>query len=165
MQTHIARTLHDDHEAALALIARLEALLGRHGADYPPVAATPAVAALLRDCDRAIVLEIGPHFDFEETALFPRLEAAGAAAMVAVLTEEHAQIRPLAQTLRNLAREGQSGGFTAALWQTFRAAGAEFSSLMTAHITKEEIGLLPAVDEILDPETDAMLAETFASAR
>lgn len=165
MQTHITRALHDDHLAALTLIERLDALLGRHHPDYAPAAATPAVAALLRDCDHAIALEIGPHFDFEEAELFPRLDAAGAAAMVALLTAEHAHIRPLAQTLTALARQGQSRGFTAALWQEFHATGADFSGQLAAHIAKEEMGMLPALDDILDTETDAALALIFASQR
>ncbi len=160
MKTHIARALHDDHMAALALIERLEALLGNHRPDF-----APAVAALLRDCDRALTLEIGPHFDFEEAELFPRLEAAGAAPMVAVLSEEHAHIRPLARSLSSLAREGQSRGFDTTLWQAFHATGAEFSGRMAEHIAKEEMGLLPALEDILDPETDAALALTFASQR
>ncbi len=165
METHITRTLHDDHMAALALIERLDALLGHHGPDYLPAAATPAVAALLRDCDRALALEIGPHFDFEEAELFPRLDAAGAGAMVAVLAAEHEQIRPLAQTLTSLARQGQAHGFTAALWQEFHAAGAGFSGQMATHIAKEEMGMLPALDDLLDTETDAALALVFASQR
>ena len=165
METHIARTLHDDHMAALALIERLEALLGHHGPGYAPAAATPAVAALLRDCDRAIGLEIGPHFDFEETELFPRLDAAGAEGMVMVLMAEHEHIRPLAQTLVDLARQGQSRGFVSSSWVEFHATGAAFAGQLAAHIAKEEMGLLPALDDILDPETDAALALTFANRR
>jgi hemerythrin-like domain-containing protein len=165
MQTHITRALHDDHMSALALIERLEALLGHHGPGYPPAAATPAVAALLRDCDHAIALEIGPHFDFEEAELFPRLDAAGAEGMVMVLREEHEQIRPLAQTLVDLARQGQSRGFVSSAWVAFHAAGAAFAGQLAAHIAKEEMGMLPALDDILDPETDATLALTLASQR
>ena len=44
-------------------------------------------------------------------------------------------------------------------------AGVAFAGQRAAHIAKEKMGLLPALDDILDPETDAALALTFANRR
>ncbi len=165
METHIARALHEDHMVTLAFLERLEALLARHRPGYPPVAATPAIAALLRDCERTVASEIGQHFDFEEAEIFPRLAAAGADAMVHVLIEEHEEIRPLAQSLVASARQGEAHGFVADIWAEFHAAAATFASQLEAHIAKEEMGLLPVVDDIIDMETDSALSRVFANQR
>ena len=163
MHTHVARSLHDEHMATLALLARLETLLGRHRPALPPDTADPPVATLLRDLARAIALEIGPHFAFEESHLFPLLAEAGENEMVTLLTDEHATLLPCAQRLADLARQGQARGFAAAPWMEFHAAGAMLAGALAAHVDKEEMGLLPALDALLDAEADGRFAMEYAA--
>ena len=165
MQTHIARTLHDEHLATLTLLARLETLLGRHAPTAAPEATSPAVAALLRDLGRAVAQEIGPHFAFEETELFPRLVEAGAGEMVALLVAEHVELLALAEELAALAEPARTGGFAPDAWARFHAAGAALTGALAAHVDKEEMGLLPAIDDLLDAETDSALAMILAQQR
>jgi len=165
METYVARSLHDEHMATLALLARLEALLGRHGPAAAPDAAAGPVAALLAELARAVALELGPHFTFEETHLFPLLADSGADEMVALLAEEHVQLLPHAQTLAALARQGLALGFGPAPWAAFHAAGAALAGPLAAHVEKEEMGLLPALDALLDAETDGRLALELAALR
>lgn len=165
METHVARALHDEHQATLALLARLEALLGQHGPAVVPDAAVAPVATLLRALARAVALEIGPHFAFEEIHLFPLLADSGAAEMVALLSAEHAAIMPHTQRLAELARQGQLAGFDAVSWAAFHAAGAALAGSLAAHVEKEEMGLLPALDALLDAETDGRLALELAALR
>jgi len=153
MQTHIARSLHDDHVATLALLARLETLLGRNGPTVAPDAAAAPVAALLRELERAVALELGPHFSFEETHVFP------------LLAEEHAALLPCAQRLAELARQAQAHDFSPANWAEFHAAGAALAGALAAHADKEDMGLLPALDALLDAETDARFSMEYAALR
>ncbi len=165
MQTHIARSLHDEHMATLALLARLEALLGRHGPAMAPDAAAAPVAALLRELARAVALELGPHFTFEESHLFPLLADSGAQEMAALLTQEHAELLPCARRLAELARQGQAQGFGPARWAEFHALGAALAGALAAHVEKEEMGLLPALEALLDAETDGRFAMEYAALR
>jgi hemerythrin-like domain-containing protein len=165
METHVARALHDEHQATRALLARLEALLGQHGPAAVPDAAAAPVATLLRDLARAVALEIGPHFAFEEIHLFSLLADAGAAEMVALLSAEHTAMTPYTQRLAELARQGQRAGFDAVSWAAFHAAGAALAGSLAAHVEKEEMGLLPALDALLDVETDGRLALELVALR
>ena len=165
MDTHVSRSLHDEHMTTQALLARLETLLGRHGPAAPPDASDFPVATLLRALARAITAELQPHFAFEETHLFPLLEESGATEMAALLTEEHASLLPRAHALAACARQGESQGFDPATWAAFHAAGGALTGALAAHIEKEEMGLLPALDALLDPETDGRLALALAESR
>ena len=158
-ETHVTRALHQEHQATLALLRRLDAMLGRHGPATPPDQADPALAALLRDLAGAVTGEIGPHFAFEERALFPLL--ADADELVATLTAEHAALLPAALALAAAAR---LPGPPAA-WAGFHADAASLSAALAAHVEKEELGLLPALDALLDAETDALLAMDHAAQR
>ena len=165
MKTYIARSLHDEHMATLALLARLESLLGRYGPAMVPDAATASVAPLLRGLVSAVALEVGPHFAFEESHLFPLLAEFGEDEMVALLTAEHAELLPCAQRLAGLARQAQVDGFGPVGWAAFHAAGAALTGSFAAHVEKEEMGLLPALDALLDAETDGRLALELAALR
>ncbi|MDE2007135.1 MAG: hemerythrin domain-containing protein [Rhodospirillales bacterium] len=156
-ETHIAAELHAEHMATLALLGRLDALLGRNGPENPPEAASPPVAALLRDFANAVTREIATHFGFEENALFPLLDQP---AMTALLIEEHAALLPMARDLAARAR-----GFDPAGWAGFHADAAALSTALAAHVEKEEMGLLPALDDALDAETDARLSMDYAAQR
>lgn len=159
-QTHIARALHDEHMATLALLARLESLLGQHPPAEPPEAAAPAVAALLDDFAAAVGREVATHFAFEERALFPLLDEPE---MTGQLIAEHAALLAAARRLALAAGEARAHGFEAASWRTFHATAGGLCSALTAHIEKEEMGLLAALDATLDAETDASLAIDYAA--
>jgi iron-sulfur cluster repair protein YtfE (RIC family) len=161
----ISRALHQDHAASLALLARLETLLGRYGVAQPPDAASANTARLLRDLAHAINVEIPPHFAFEEEAVFPLLAAAGEREMGEFLVDEHRAILPLAARLGELARLAPDIGFSAQVWAEFHGLGAALVEQLAAHIQKEEMGLLPALDDALDEETDGRLAIEFAERR
>jgi len=143
----ISRRLHEEHQATLALWNRFEQAAGAR--TWPPE------VDLIRRCAAALAEEISHHFEFEETELFPRLAEAGEGDIAELLTEEHAAIRAAAK------------GFSAALeaqdWQPLRTAGLELSERLMAHVQKEEMSLLPSIEDLLDEETDAQLALAYAS--
>ena len=54
-------------------------------------------------------------------------------------------------------------GFSDDSWTQFRATAAELIERMIAHIQKEEMALLPMLEELLDDETDMELSTDYAS--
>lgn len=165
MRRHVTRALHDDHMTTAGVLERLEAFLGRHPLSDPPSMANADVAKLLKDLSRIIEAELGPHFAFEEECLFPRLAEGGYGEMGAFLEEEHRAILPRARHLAACARLMGSEGFTLDAWAEFHTTGAELIERLVSHIQKEEMGLLPALEDMLDEEADSALALEFASRR
>jgi len=155
----ISQTLHDEHRATIALMERLERAIIRRLAISP---GDPEAGRLLRDLVLAIDTDTMRHFDFEETQLFTLLESVGDHLIGDHLTEEHTVMRPLGEKLAALARAAESGGFDPARWEEFRRVGAEFVQRMVVHVQKEEMALLPLVNETMDSETEMRLYEAYA---
>lgn len=154
--SHISQALHQDHEATVAFAERLETLLARHPRQ-PPDPADPVVSKLLNDLPVMLDTEISRHFDFEESELFRHLAEAGEEDIGTHLTEEHEAMRPLGKRLIELVGRALTQGFDDAAWKEFRTAGAELCERMVMHVQKEEMVLLPLIEENLDAETDASL--------
>ncbi len=157
-ERHIARRLHDEHLASLGLLARLEAAIARPAA---PAAGDRPWAELARAVCAAFEDEVERHFAFEEAELFPRLAQAGEPGIGLLLSEEHDTIRACAGALLPMLQA--SAGGEAPDWSTLRATGLEFVERMQGHIQKEEMGLLPMIEDLVDAETDATLALAYAA--
>jgi hypothetical protein len=52
----------------------------------------------------------------------------------------------------------RGGGVEPETWQAIKTHGLELTERLGAHINKEELSLVPAVEELLDEETDRELA-------
>lgn len=156
----ISQTLHDEHRATIALMERLEALIRRRQ-DLPNVS-DPMTKQLLRDLAVGVEAEVKRHFDFEEEHLFTYLKSIGDSAIGAHLTEEHSMMRPLGERLASLARAAEGEGFDKASWGEFCRIGAEFIERMLMHVQKEEMALLPLIDEAMDSDTHARLYEAYS---
>lgn len=141
----VSRRLHEEHQATLALWARVEATLaaGRHD------------PALMRSAAAALAEEIERHFAFEENELFPRLAAAGEGDIAELLREEHVAIREAALRFIALSKEVFS--------KEMQVCGLELAERLVSHVQKEEMSLLPALDDLLDEAADAELAVAYAS--
>ncbi len=142
----ISRRLHEEHEITLALWSRVEASLAANKAD----------AALLRSAAASLTDELDRHFAFEEEALFPRLAAAGEADIGGLLAEEHAAIREAGRRFIALVKSNPSDA-------GLRPLGLELAERLIAHVQKEEMSLLPSLDDLLDEETDAELTSSYAA--
>ena len=154
LNRQVSRRLHEEHMATLALWNRFEQAMATSARTWPAAAEDPEIATLIRGCAAALAGELWHHFDFEEAELFPRLIENGEGDMAELLAEEHVAIRAAAQ------------GFGVALeardWRQLRISGLELSERLMAHAQKEEMSLLPAVEDLLDEETDARLALDYA---
>jgi iron-sulfur cluster repair protein YtfE (RIC family) len=162
-QRQTNRRLYEEHVATLQLLARVERVFtGRAGA-YPPAAGDPAWLAFAQALLIGIEVEIARHFEFEERDLFPRLEEAGDGDLAALLNEEHATIRAVAQPLAALLRQALGEGLQPQQWQTMKTLALEFSERLSSHAQKEDGALLPVLDNLLDEDTDRELFGAYAS--
>lgn len=143
---HISRRLHEEHEATLALWGRVEASLSAGKPDQ----------GLLQSAAASLAHELGHHFLFEERELFPRLAAAGEGDIGDLLREEHEVIREAGQRFIGLVREDYAGSQT-------RVAGLELAERLFSHVQKEEMSLLPAIEDLLDAQADEELAMQYAA--
>ena len=157
----ILRSLHDEHAATLAVLEKFEQMLTRNSPQNPPNAADPDVAKILGDVATVIGDDVSHHFAFEETHLFPRFEEFADPAITQMLRQEHELIRPMAERLAVIIKEARSGGFTSESWAEFHETGSEVTEREIFHIQKEEMGFLPALDQMLDKEEDGPLQMAY----
>ena len=137
--TQVSRRLHEEHDATLALWSRVQR--------DPLGIAREALAALKG--------EIGKHFEFEEKSLFPLLAASGQGDLCDMLTDEHEVIRGAAARAEAL--------LAAARQDAARSVMLGLAEEIIAHASKEEVSLLPALDDALSEETDEQLTLEYAS--
>lgn len=162
LDSQITRSFHDEHLKTISILERFEAELARHGLDVPPVTNNSDLNTLLGDICVLMETELGTHFGFEEDSLFPLLIAAGDAGIAELLTEEHETILPVGERLCELAKAGKMTGFDKASWNEFRQLGMEVIERLISHIQKEEMGLLPMLDNLIDEEMDIELSDSYA---
>ncbi|MCB1366489.1 MAG: hemerythrin domain-containing protein [Rhodobacteraceae bacterium] len=155
--------LQEDHQTTLDVIERLDALLAK-ARRSPPDVNDATVRSTLKKAAEAIGAEVEFHFKFEEDELFPRLEEAGDVGIGMHLREEHAALLPLGLAIAKGAGEAIDSGFTQAGWDDFRDKAGELIERMLAHIQKEEMALLPMLDELLDDESDMELSVQHGNA-
>lgn len=157
----ISQTLHDEHGATVALMERLEQMLARGRRGGPPDRVDGGIARLLSDLSTGVEAEVERHFAFEENHIFTYLEAIGDADIGVHLADEHAAIRPVGTRVAAMARSAAVSGFRAAEWEEFMRVAQELSDRMLAHVQKEEMALLPVIEENMDPETEARLYQEY----
>ncbi len=156
----ISQTLHEEHRATVALVERLEAMMARYRREPPDIGAA-GIAQLLADLSTGMEAEVQRHFDFEEARLFTYLDAIGDQAIGAHLADEHAAMRPIGIEMARLAREATARGFDRASWAEFRRLGQEFCERILAHVQKEEMALLPLLEETMDADAEARLYQEY----
>jgi hemerythrin-like domain-containing protein len=160
-QRQVSRLLEEEHRSNVDLLGRVEQRLA--GLARGVVPADADMTALLRSLVHHLQRDVGRHFDFEEQALFVRLDDSGDADIALLLREEHDAIREVAAELLPLAQAALQGTLDAAGWQQLRRAALEMVERQVAHIQKESMALLPLLDEWLDDETDQQLALSYAA--
>ncbi len=155
-------SLHDDHVLTLALLEKIEATLAKQGKGNCPAEIDENMRSLLNDMTAILTAEITGHFAFEEEYLFPRFAEAADHAIPTMLKGEHDIIRPIAQELTAMAKKAKIDGFDQQSWETFYDLGLEIVEREVFHIQKEEMGFLPALDQIIDPDDEEELIMAYA---
>jgi hemerythrin-like domain-containing protein len=156
-----SHTLHKEHRANLDLLGRAEQALTRAPRGDGP--REPELIKLVVALARSLEQDIGRHFGFEEKELFPRMAEAGDGEIAMLLTEEHEAIREVAEELLPLTRAAAAGTLDGAGWDALKRGALELVERQVAHIQKEEMALLPLLDDLLDDETDRQLAFDYAA--
>lgn len=156
-----AQLLHEDHMGTIALVEALEDMIARARRSVPDTSDATVRATLSKSAEM-IERELQSHFAFEEDELFSRLEDAGDVGIGAHLREEHAAILPIGEVVAQAAAKALLEGFSDEEWRSFRDSAGELIERMLSHIQKEEMALLPMLDDLLDAETDMALSEAFA---
>ncbi len=164
-EAQTARTLHNEHLEVKAFLEKLETELQNHPFDQPPAADNNAFTNLLGDLIAVVEVELTVHFKFEENALFPLLNDAGASDMTELLVEEHEVILPLALDLCEVAKTFRRNGYSDSAWNEFRTHSLELIERLTGHIDKEEIGLVPMIDTLVEEEDDVLLSDSYIMMR
>ena len=70
-------------------------------------------------------------------------------------------MRPLGARVATMARAVAAKGFTPAEWEEFTRLGQQLGDLMLQHVQKEEMALLPVIEETMDAETEARLYQEY----
>ena len=160
-ERQISRKLHEEHTAALSLLARFEYALVRLG-EPPPPRDDLLWRGLLAQLTETLQYEITRHFDLEEDQLFPRLHQRGEGDLAELLFEEHESIRAIARPLLALIARAAAGELDAVGWKGLKVSGMEMIERLGSHAQREEGALLPMVDEMLDEQTDRDLWNDYA---
>lgn len=158
---NITRRLHEEHAATLTLWSRLEQLLAARSVQWPPVAGD-AVSACLRECAAALAQEVAEHFAFEEAQLFPRLEDGGEGDIAQLLAEEHGVIREAAEQFSALQAQAARGELDDAGWRRLKTLALELVERLVSHVQKEEMSLLPALEDLVDEDADRDLITEYS---
>jgi hemerythrin-like domain-containing protein len=153
--------IHREHLETLGLLERVEAVLAK--AKAPPAAGDTAWARLLSELDANLANEVGRHFDFEQAELFPLLATGGDRDIAQLLAEEHEAILALAERLLPMLRAFSAGG-AGQSWPALREMMLELIERQVAHIQKEEMSLLPVLEDVLEAEQDAELLNRYVAA-
>jgi hemerythrin-like domain-containing protein len=157
MSSQVSRMLDEEHRNVIAMLGKVEQAVAR-ASRYDP-----ALAGLIGQFVGSLENDIERHFRFEEEQLFPRMTDHGDGGMVALLTEEHEAIREVAAELLPLATQAAAGAIDEAGWSALRRNAMELIERQVSHIQKETMGLLPAIDDLLDEADDRELAFAYAA--
>lgn len=160
-EREVSRTMHEEHEAVKIALGKLEAVLLHPYRASVPDQPDPLIARTLSEIKGLLRDEVSAHFRFEEVELFPRLEESGESGLVELLTEEHRAITPLVDRVIALSDDAPDGAFDASAWSEFRTVGQDLVYRLLDHIEKEERGLVPQLDDLIDADTDRDLIERY----
>ena len=157
----IAQLLHEEHRATITTLEALENMIAKAKRSAPD-ASDPQVKKVLGQVGHVIGNDVNSHFGFEENQLFTRLAEFGDVAIGEHLSDEHRAMRPLGEELSLIAGKASGEGFDDAGWEQFKALSGELIERMMTHIQKEEMALLPMLEELIDSETDMELTQIYS---
>jgi len=163
--SQIARLLHNEHMEEIAVLERLEGALQKRKITDPPTPDDDFISHILPTLIGNTDTQINLHFVFEETHLFPKLAEYGEANIGAFLESEHQAIRETGAEVIEMAQTAIKNGFTADSWRQFHLLANELIEWVVGHVQKEEMGLLPLVEDLLDEQTDNDLALAYMASR
>ncbi len=160
LRRQVCRRLHEEHVAVLDLLNRFGQALGRLKGSPP--SGDSMWQSLLAQLATALLYEVTRHFGFEEDELFPRLHQNGQGELAELLFEEHETIREVVRALLVLIDRARTGNLDSTGWQSLKITGLELVERLTSHAEKEELSLVPVLEDLLDEDTDRELWSAYA---
>lgn len=146
------------------MLARSRSFLHLHGLTTPPDWTLPEAKKLLADLNAAFSSELPRHFEVEEKDLFPLLADSGLEQLVDILLEDHRLIRDLITILKPLISKALKESKLSELeWQTFFQQADALITELSAHAEKEDAGLVPELEEILDEKQAEEIYKRYRS--
>ena len=155
-ENRVCQKLHQEHASVLDLLDRVTQAVARHR-DSIPDAKDPFMAKLMSDLAAELPGEVDRHFTFEEEELFSYLREAGNEGIGRVLTNEHSIIRPIGAELCKVIAEVRVKGFDNKSWAAFRKHGQDLAMSLGPHAQKEDMALLPMLEQVMDADKEAQL--------
>lgn len=159
-RNRVCQKLYEEHAAVQALLQRVEQAIARYRDDVPD-AKDPTLAKLMNDLAAELPGEVNRHFDFEEAELFSFLAEQGNVGIGHHLTYEHSIIRPIGAALVALIKQVRTQGFDAERWADFRKLGRELAMTLGPHAHKEDMALLPMLEDAMDEAKEAELYDKY----
>ena len=160
----ISRIMHEEHMAVAGLLERIERFITANRGSTPD-ASDPPTSRLLGELSAAVEGEIKSQGAGEEEELFPRLDEGSPSGMTSILLEEHRVILPAGEQLAKIASDARAGGFTADSWAAFCRIGLDVTERLGGHIDKEEMGMIAAIESVIDEDTDQTLTSGYVMDR
>ena len=149
----INRCLSREHKELSHLLQSFRNFLYLHGIGQQPDWSSTHASKLLNDLRTTFGSALPRHFAIEEDELFPLLEGAGLWQLVEILQEDHRLIKKLIGTVKPLLDKAQKNGrLTEQEWQRMWREGDALVTELSDHAEREEIGLMPELEEILEDE-------------
>lgn len=149
---------HGRVERMLVLLGRLQAHLLAHGADEQ---AARAARDVMRYFDEAAPR----HHEDEERHVFPRLAAAGHAALVERLLAQHAEMALAWARSRAPLEAVAKGRWDEDLARTAPEAWADFSRLYRRHVREEDDQAYPQASALMGSADRRLMGEEMAARR
>jgi hemerythrin-like domain-containing protein len=159
-RNRVCQKLYEEHAAVQQLLQRVEQSVAGHRNQVPD-AKDPVIAKLMTDLANELPGEVERHFDFEEAELFSFLAEEGNVGIGQHLTYEHGIIRPIGAALVNLIKVARAKGFDAERWADFRKLGQNLAMTLGPHAHKEDMALLPMLEDAMDESKEAELYEKY----
>ncbi|MBI3372670.1 MAG: hemerythrin domain-containing protein [Betaproteobacteria bacterium] len=162
LRRQVTQAMHEEHMATLDLLGRLEHTVAA-GGNTPPDAGEQTTRDLMHALLSNLEHEVTRHFDFEEQRLFPLLDGGGKGELAAILRREHEAIRACTPKLLDMARRALGKGLSARDLDTFRHHATALIKQHQAHMQREESEMIPALEELIDPQNDWELWNGYGS--
>jgi len=157
----ISQTLHDEHDATVALMEQLERFLACNRRGGPPGSAAGNVARLLSDLSVGLGTEVEWYFAFEENPSAHIFGGDGRRRHRCAVDERARGHSAAWSARRRDCAAAAAKSFALAEWEEFVRLGQELVDCLPAHVQKEEMALLPVIEETMDAETEARLYQEY----
>ena len=150
----ISKCLSHEHQEARVLLERFRNFFQAHGIKQQPDWTSHEARKIVSDLKCALESNIPNHFAIEEQELFPIMDGAGYGELVEILLEDHKVILGLVGQVKCIVLKihSSSAPLTQGDWEMLYRQGSALVTELMAHAAKEDAGLMPAIEEVLNEQ-------------